>query len=62
MKKVENKEVVRQIADKTRKAEKAKNVIALLAVSLTAILFTALFTVSGSMVKKTQEEVENDKK
>ncbi len=56
MKKVENKEVVRQIADKTRKAEKAKNVIALLAVSLTAILFTALFTVSGNMVKKTQEE------
>ncbi|RKI39930.1 ABC transporter permease [bacterium D16-51] len=56
MKKVDSREALCRIADKTRKAEKGANVIAILAVSLTTILFTVLFTVSGSMAKKTQEE------
>ena len=56
MKKVNNKEVIRRIADKTRKADKGRNLIAVLAIALTTVLFTALFTISSSMLKKTQEE------
>ncbi len=56
MKKVNNKEVIRRIADKTRRADRGRNIIAVLAIALTTVLFTALFTISGSILKKTQEE------
>lgn len=55
MSKVKNKKVIRKIADKTRKAKKSKNIIAVLAIALTALLFTSLFTVGGSIVEKQQE-------
>lgn len=57
MKKVNNKRVIRRIADQTRKAGKMRNLIAILAIALTSLLFTTVFTVGGSMIEKTQEEV-----
>ena len=56
MKKVNNKRVIRRIADQTRKAGKMRNLIAILAIALTSLLFTSVFTVGGSMIEKTQEE------
>lgn len=56
MKKVNNKRVIRRIADQTRKAGKIRNLIAVLAIVLTSLLFTTVFTVGGSLLEKTQEE------
>lgn len=56
MKKVNNKRVIRRIADQTRKAGKKRNLIAVLAIALTALLFTTVFTVGGSLLEKSQEE------
>lgn len=56
MKKVNNRAVVKRIADETRKANRGKNVIAVLAIMLTAILFTSVFTIGGSILDKTQQE------
>lgn len=55
MSRVKNQRVIRKIADKTRKAGKGRNVIAILAIALTTVLFTSVFTVGGSLVKKAQE-------
>ncbi len=52
MNKIKNQKVVNRIADRTRKAGKGRNIIAVLAIALTTVLFTTLFTVGGSMVKK----------
>ena len=56
MNKIKNQKVVNRIADRTRKAGKGRNIIAVLAIALTTVLFTTLFTVGGSIVKKQQEE------
>ena len=50
MNKIKNQKVVNRIADRTRKAGKGRNIIAVLAIALTTVLFTTLFTVGGSMV------------
>lgn len=55
MGKVKNKKVILRIADKTRKAAKGKNIIAVLAIALTALLFTSVFTIGGSLLEKQQE-------
>lgn len=55
MRRVKNRRVLRRIADKTRKAGKGRNIIAVIAIALTTVLFTTVFTVGGSMVKKQQE-------
>lgn len=55
MHKVKNAKVIRRIADKTRKAGKTRNLIAILAIALTSILFTTVFTVGGSLIEKQQE-------
>ena len=57
MSKVKNKAVIRRIADKTRKAGKEKNLIAILAIALTSLLFTTVFTVGGCILQKNQEEL-----
>lgn len=56
MRKVKNKKVIKRIADQTRKAGKSRNLIAVLAIALTALLFTSLFTIGGSLVEKQQED------
>lgn len=55
MRKVKNQKAIRRVADKTRKAAKSRNYIAVLAIALTALLFTSLFTIGGSIVEKQQE-------
>jgi len=55
MNKIRNQGVINRIADRTRKAGKSRNIIAVLAIALTTILFTTLFTVGGSIVGKQQE-------
>ena len=55
MRRVKNGRVIRQIADKTRKAGKGKSLIAVLAIILTTVLFTTVFTIGGSMIRKQQE-------
>ena len=54
MRKVRNQKVIRRIADRTRKVKKSRNIIAVLAIALTTVLFTTVFTVGGSILKKHQ--------
>lgn len=56
MRKVKNKQVIRRVADRTRKAGRGRNIIAVLAIALTTLLFTSVFTIGGSLVEKTQQE------
>lgn len=56
MRRVKNGKVIQRIADKTRKAGKTRNLIAVLAIALTALLFTSFFTIGGSLVEKQQKE------
>ncbi len=55
MRKVGNQKVIRRIADRTRQSAKGKNVIAVLAIALTSLLFTTVFTVGGSIMDKQQK-------
>ena len=55
MRKVKNQKAIRRVADQTRKAAKSRNLIAVLAIALTALLFTSVFTIGGSIVEKQQE-------
>ena len=55
MNKIKNQGVINRIADRTRKAGKSRNIIAVLAIALTTVLFTSLFTVGGSIIAKQQE-------
>lgn len=56
MSRVKNRKVIGHIADQTRKAGKSRNRIAILAIALTALLFTTVFTVGASIIEKQQEE------
>ena len=55
MKKVSNKKVIRSLSWRTMREKGWKNLIAVLAIALTTLLFTALFTVGGSMIESIQE-------
>lgn len=55
MLKVSNKKYVRRLADKSFRALKVRNMIAILAIALTTSLFTALFTVGFSMNETFQQ-------
>ncbi len=55
MSNVKNKKMINQIALKSLKARKKRNLIAILAIVLTSVLFTALFTIGGSLIEKNQE-------
>lgn len=55
MRKVANKKIIRRLSYRTMREKKWKNLIAVLAIALTTLLFTALFTVGGSMVDSIQE-------
>lgn len=45
MRKVKNKEVIRRLSDKSFKVNKTRNLIAVVAIALTSMLFSALFSV-----------------
>lgn len=55
MRKVENKRIIRMLSYRTMREKKWKNLIAILAIALTTLLFTALFTVGSSMINSIQE-------
>ena len=56
MNKVKNKKIIRKIADRTLKAKKSRNLIGILAIVLTSLLFTGVFTIGGNLTQKQQEE------
>ena len=54
--KVDNKKAVRRLADKSFRAAKARNIIAVCAIALTALLFTTLFTIGSGIVENFQRQ------
>lgn len=55
MLKVKNQKVIRKISTRSLLANKKKNLIAVLAILLTCIMFTAVFSIGGSMIESMQE-------
>lgn len=49
MRKVKNKKIISRLSRKILFAKKKKNIIAVMAIALTAILFTTVFTIGGNM-------------
>lgn len=54
--KVKNKKVIASLSYKSLKANKIRNLIAITAIALTTILFTALFTIAGTITNSFQQE------
>lgn len=55
MLKVQNRECIKRISKKSLRAGKRRNMVLCLAIALTTILLTALFTIGGSMLKAMQD-------
>lgn len=53
---VNNKQAVRRLSSRSFKANASRNLIAVIAIALTAILFTALFTVGSGLVENIQQQ------
>lgn len=51
MLKVNSKKAIRRLSNRSFKANVSRNIIAVTAIALTAILFTALFTVGSGMIE-----------
>lgn len=56
MLKVNNKKAISNLSNKNFKASKTRNVIAVIAIALTTILFTSLFTIGLGMVESFQQQ------
>ena len=54
--KVSNRKCIRKLSVRSLKASKTRNLIAILAIVLTTIMFTALFTIAGSINYSFQQE------
>ncbi len=57
MPKVNNAPCVRRIAIKSLKTNKTRNIVAILAITLTCVLFTSVFTTGMSMLESMQREI-----
>lgn len=55
MRKVKNKKAIRRLSKRSLAAGRKKNVIAVLGIMLTCVLFTSLFSIGGSILKSSQE-------
>lgn len=55
MMKVKNKQVIQKLSFRTISAKGKKNLVAIFAIMLTAILFTTVFTVGGAIITNFQE-------
>ena len=55
MLKVANKKCIRRLSDRSLKAAKTRNIIAVIAIALTTLLFTSLFTIALSMNESFQQ-------
>ncbi|MBS5703519.1 MAG: hypothetical protein KHW93_06745, partial [Butyricicoccus pullicaecorum] len=53
---VQNRGCIRRLSDKSLKAAKTRNRIAVLAIALTTILFTSLFTIAASINYSFQQQ------
>jgi putative ABC transport system permease protein len=53
---VANKSIIRKITMRFLKAGKARNIIAVIAITLTSLMFTSVFTLGGSMLSAIQED------
>jgi putative ABC transport system permease protein len=53
---VANKPVIRKLTFRSLKAAKTRNIIAVFAIALTAVLFTSVFTIGGNMLGAIQEQ------
>lgn len=56
MRKVDNKKVIHRLADRSFRSGKTRNIIAILAIALTGMLFTALFTVGMGLANNIQRQ------
>lgn len=56
MRKVKNQKAVRRMAYKSMKANRTRNLIALLSIMLTAMLFTSVFTIGSGAVESFQRQ------
>ena len=53
---VPNKKCIRRLSDRSLKAAKTRNIIAVLAIALTTVLFTSLFTIGASINYSFQQQ------
>ncbi len=53
---VNSKKTIRRLSNRSFRANASRNVIAVIAIALTAILFTALFTVGSGMIENIQKQ------
>jgi len=53
---VENKETIRKLTARFLKAGKPRNIIAAIAIALTSVMFTSVFTIGGNMISAIQAE------
>ncbi|MGG4181595.1 ABC transporter permease [Virgibacillus pantothenticus] len=51
---VKNKKIIRKLARRNFRSSKVRNVFAVMAIALTTLLFTSLFTLGTGMIKSTQ--------
>lgn len=56
MNKVKNRKVIANISQKSLRANRSRNFVAIFAIALTALMFTALFTVGTSMMKTIENQ------
>ena len=56
MRKVKNKKVIRRLSDRSFRASRTRNLIAVIAIALTAMLFTTLFTLGIGTVENFQRQ------
>ena len=54
--KVANKSCIRRLGARSMRAARTRNIVAILAIALTAILFTSLFTIAASINYSFQQE------
>ncbi|MEA4919454.1 MAG: ABC transporter permease [Clostridiaceae bacterium] len=54
--KVKNRRTIANLSRKSMKANRSRNLIAVIAIALTTILFTTLFTIAGTIVNSFQQE------
>ena len=54
--KVKNRRAIANLSRKSLRANRLRNIVAVIAIALTATLFTALFTIGGSLLSTVQEQ------
>ena len=54
MRKVKNKKVIRRLANKSFRSNQTRNMIAVLAIALTTMLFTTIFTIGLGTIESFQ--------